>query len=283
MTKRILVVLDPDHDTDVATRYALEIAQAHSGTVTGLALIDRKRIDEAAQGGGVGAMYYAEKLRKDLAAEVRSEAQQLLGRFAETAEAAGVRHADDHIADDDVVRAISDDMKTHDLLVAGSESHFYYADPTRRTHALADLVEKGVAATLVVEKAYRPIRRVLVAYDGGVPADRTLQKFVHLSPFGTDLDIELLHVCGTGDDEMRASEALLRSAQHYLAAYGYRATTTSVEGGTARDRILQHSADTEADLVVSGAYSASGLKKLFFGSTAKGLIEDASVPLFLYH
>ena len=41
--------------------------------------------------------------------------------------------------------------------------------------------------------------------------------------------------------------------------------------------------ETDADLVVAGAYSASGLKKLFFGSTAKGLLEDSPIPLFLYH
>ena len=284
MTKRILVVLDPGHDTHIATQYAIEIAKAHDGAVTGLALVDRKRINEAAIGGGIGAMYYAEKLRLDLADEVRTEAQKLLAEFVEEVEAAGAHHTDDHIAENGVVQAITEDMKTHDLLVAGHESHFYYADPERRTHALADIVAEGAAATLVTESEYRRVRKVLVAYDGGTAAARALQKFAHLSPFGNNLDLEVFHVRDEGREAQLESERLLGGASAYLEGHGFAPIVkTSVEGGDPLDRILEHCKASEADLIVSGAYSASGIKKFFFGSTAKGLIEKSSVPLFLYH
>lgn len=284
MTKRILVVLDPDPETSVATRYAVEIAKAHDGAVTGLALVDRKRIDDAAKGGGIGAMYYAEKLRRELTEEVRSEAQSLLQAFITQVEAAGATHTDDHIADDDVVRGIMEDMKTHDLLVTGQESHFYYAKPDQRTHALASIVEKGAAATLVVHKTYRPITSMLFAYDGGLPAARTMQKFAHLRPFGTDLAIEIVHVCDDNDDARRDSDQLLRDAASYLGAYGFdRLSTTTLHDGSPRERILRHAEETGTDLIAAGAYSATGLKKFFLGSTATGLIEQSPVPLFLYH
>ncbi len=284
MTKRILVVLDPGHDTHIATQYAIEIAKAHDGAVTGLALVDRKRINEAAIGGGVGAMYYAEKLRRDLADEVRTEAQKLLAEFVEEVEAAGAHHTDDHIAENGVVQAITEDMKTHDLLVAGHESHFYYADPERRTHALADIVAEGAAATLVTESEYRRVRKVLVAYDGGTAAARALQKFAHLSPFGNNLDLEVFHVRDKGREAQLESERLLRGASAYLEDHGFAPIVkTSVEGGDPLNRILEHCKASEADLIVSGAYSASGIKKFFFGFTAKGIIEKSSVPLFLYH
>ena len=135
MTKRLLVVLDPDRDTAIATRYAIELAKACDGAVTGLALVDQKRIDAAARGSGIGGYHFAERLRRGLIEEVRTEAQQLLREFVETVERAGARHTEDHVAEDDVVRAIAEDMKTHDLLVAGDKSHFYYADPKQRTYA----------------------------------------------------------------------------------------------------------------------------------------------------
>ena len=283
MTKRILVVLDPGHDTHIATQYAIEIAKAHDGAVTGLALVDRKRINEVVKGGGIGAMYYAEKLRRDLADEIRTEAQKLLSEFVKEVEAAGARHTHDHIAEDGIVQAITEDMKTHDLLVAGHESHFYYADPERRTHVLADIVAEGAAATLVVESEYRPVRKVLVAYDGGKAAARALQKFAHLSPFGTSLDIEIFHMRDEGREAQLESERLLEGASAYLEAHGFVSIfKTSVEGGDLLDGILDCCKSSQADLIVSGAYSASGIKTFFFGSTAKGLIEKSSVPLFLY-
>ena len=284
MTKRILVVLDPGHDTQIATQYAIEIAKAHDGAVTGLALIDRKRINEAATGGGIGSMYYAEKLKRDLADEVRSEAQKLLAEFVDEVEAAGARHTNDHIAEDGVVQAITEDMKTHDLLVAGHESHFYYADPDRRTHTLADIVAKGAAATLVVESEYRPVKKVLIAYNAGTAASRALQKFAHLQPFGTELDMEVFHIRDGGREGKLESERLLNGAAAYLEGHGFgQVTKTSIEGGEPHARIVGQCDATGADLVVAGAYSASGLKKLLFGSTVKDLIGKSKVPLFLYH
>ncbi len=284
MTKRILVVLDPGHDTQVATQYAIEIAKAHDGAVTGLALVDRKRINEASAGGGIGAMYYAEKLRLALSDEVRTEAQTLLAAFVKQVEAAGARHTDDHIAEDSVVQAITDDMKTHDLLIAGHESHFYYADPERRTHALADIVAKGAAPTLVTESEYRPIKRVLIAYDGGTAGARALQKFAHLQPFGTDLDLEILHARDGGRENQLESERLLNGAASFLEGHGFSSITkSSVERGDPLERILERCETSNVDLTVAGAYSATGIKKLLFGSTAKGLIEKSGVPLFLYH
>ncbi|MDX1438488.1 MAG: universal stress protein [Rubricoccaceae bacterium] len=284
MTKRILVVLDPGYDTKVAIRYAIELAKKHDGEVTGLALVDRKRINEASQGGGIGSMYYAEKLKRELTDEVRTEAQKLLLDFITEVEAAGARHSDDHIAESEVVRAITEDMKTHDLLIAGHESHFYYADPERRTHALAGIVEKSAAATFVVESEYREINRVMVAYDGDSAAARAVQKFAHLSPFGTNLNVEVVHVRGHGRENELESDRLTRGAAVYLKSHGYDSVkTTSIEDEKALDRILSHREATNADLIVAGAYSKSGIRKLFFGSTAEGLIEKSKVPLFLYH
>ena len=284
MTKRILVVLDPGHDTLVATRYAIELAKMNDAAVTGLALVDRKRINEASAGGGIGSMYYAEKLKHTLGDEVRSEAQKLLASFMAEVEAAGVRHTEDHIAEDGVVKAITEDMKTHDLLIAGHESHFYYADPERRTHALADIVAKGAAATLIAESEYRAVNRVLVAYDGGTAAARALHKFAHLAPFGVDLDVDVFHVRDGGREAELESERLLQGAVSYLEAHGFREVRqSSVEGGDPLERILKQGNSIEADLIVSGAYSHSGIKKILFGSTAKGLIEKSKMPLFLYH
>ena len=63
MIKRILVALDTDSDTPSATRYATEIASRYDAELTGLAVVDTGSIDAGSRGGGVGSMYYAEKLR----------------------------------------------------------------------------------------------------------------------------------------------------------------------------------------------------------------------------
>jgi nucleotide-binding universal stress UspA family protein len=286
MLKRILVVLDYGSDTSTATRYAVEIAQRTGAEVTGLALVDRKHIEAEASGAGLGAMYYAEKLQHKLSDEARAQARHLLREFAAELDRVGIRHTDDHVGEGVPFNRIVEDMKYHDLLIAGHESHFFYPDRDKRTRTMDEVVEKGAAATLVVEDEYRPIRRVLVAYNSSVSAARAMQKFAELGPVDKEnLEVDIVNVREGGGDEARAeSELMLGLAKSYLDAHAFPSVEgTSLPGGDAKDRLLDHAAQTRADLIVAGAHSRSGLKEFFFGSTASGLIDDAEIPLFLYH
>ena len=285
MIKRILVALDFDSDTTVATRYAVEIAQRTGAEVTGLALVDRKGIEAEAGGAGVGAMYYAEKLQAQLSSEARAQAQHLLRGFTDELDRAGVTHRDDHVSEGVPFERIVEDMKYHDLLIAGHESHFFYPDRDRATHALNAVVEQGAAATLVVEAEYRPIRKVLVAYDRSVSAARAMQKFAELDAFdGAHLEVVVLNVRGGGDDARRESELMLSLSKGYLDAHGFGSVEgVSVESGDPKAAILDFAGRNHVDLIVSGAYAKTGVKKFLFGSTASGLIEQCEIPLFLYH
>jgi len=285
MLKRILVVLDYGSDTSTATRYAIEIAQRTGAEVTGLALVDRKHIKAEASGAGLGAMYYAEKLQDKLSDEARAQARHLIREFAAELDDAGVRHTDDHIEEGVPFNRIVEDMKYHDLLIAGHESHFFYPDRDKRTRTMDEVVEKGAAATLVVEDEYRPVRRVLVAYNSSVSAARAMQKFAELSPMDKEnLEIDIVNVHDDGDEARAESELMLGLAKSYLDAHGFPAVeTTSLRGGDAKGRLLDHATQTRADLIVAGAHSRSGIREFFFGSTASGLIDDAEIPLFLYH
>lgn len=283
MTKRILVVLDTDDDTPVALDTAIDIARRHDGEVTCVALVDTDAINADTVGGGIGSMYYAEKLRGQLKEETRSKAKTLLDRFMAKLDQAGIRHTDDHVAEGARVQSLVEDMKTHDLLVAGRESHFYYAEPEKRTHTLAKVVEQAAAATLVIEKVVPTVHKVLVAYDGETAAARTLQKFAHLSPFGTDIAVELVHLREDTPEARRASDHMMSQAADFLRAYGYTdLTTTGLEGGSPSERIGSHAEASGADLLVAGAYSSKGIKSFFFGSTAVKLLNETNVPLFLY-
>ena len=283
MTQRILVVLDPDDDTPVATETAISIARRYSAEVTGLAFVDKDSIQAESLGGGIGSMYYAERMRESLAEETRAKAHELLGVFTERVEAAGVPHSGDRVGEG-IVRSLLDEMRTHDLLVAGRESHFYYNDPERRTHTLAKVLQECAAATLIVGHDVPEVNRVALAYDGSAPSARAMQKFAHLAPFGTDLDIEIVHVRGSSAEDRLTSERLRADAAAYLAAHGFeRVTTTGIESSDPAERICELAQGDRADLVVSGAYAKSGFRKILFGSSATKLLEEAKVPLFLYH
>ncbi|QXD13803.1 universal stress protein [Rhodocaloribacter litoris] len=277
MIKRILVALDPDSDTLVAIRYAEDIARRYGAEVTGLAVVDLGSIEASARGGGIGSMYYAEKLRERLTEETRAVAQQLIASFQKEVEKAGLPHTE--VVEEGVpFERIVEDMNYHDLLVVGKDPHFFYGHSKQDTNTLARVVKNTIAPTLVVGGAYHPVKRVLVAYDGSRASARALRRFIHLRPFGDDLEVKLLNI---HRDSASESELILRLAQAYLKAHGFPVQAQSMKGDNPTDLIVKHAEEYGADLVVAGAHSVSKIREIAFGSTTVALLKSCPAPLFL--
>lgn len=279
MIKKILVALDPDTDTPVATRYAQQIAQRYAAEVTGLAVVDMGSIEASARGGGIGSMYLMEKVQKELTEEARQHARELTKQFDEAMTNSGVAYHVE-VAEGAPFERIVEDMKYQDLLIVGRDPHFFYSHPETSTKTLVRVVRDTVAPTLVVPNTYRDIERVLVTYDGSNASARAMRRFVHLQPFGTDVQVEILNVY-SGESE--GSRLALEMAKAYLKAHGYNAHTTGLQGSDATAEILNFADRFEADLLVAGAHSVSTWRKLAFGSTTASLIRKCELPLFLDH
>jgi nucleotide-binding universal stress UspA family protein len=92
MIKRILVALDPDEDTPVATKYAISLALRYDASLTGLAIVDTSNIYPTGIIGGLDKTHHARNLWEELSEETRKVAEKLLDRFKISVERAGVRY-----------------------------------------------------------------------------------------------------------------------------------------------------------------------------------------------
>lgn len=277
MIKKILLALDPDSDTPIAVRYAIEIARRYDAEITALAVIDLGGIDAESRGGGIGSMYYAEKLRASLTDETRQKAQELIRDFEGLIAGSGIRHTkavEEGVPYDRII----EDVKYHDLLIIGREPHFFYSRPKQYSKTLAAVVEDTVSPTLVVGNEYRPINRVLIAYDESQAAAQAMREFLQLQPFGTEIEVNILNIY---EEDASDSELRLRLAKDYASRYGFDVKTLSRQGREARKEIVAYAREIQADLVVAGAHSSSGLRKLAFGSSTDELVEHFPSPLFL--
>lgn len=277
MIKRILVALDSDTDTRIAVNYAATMARRTDALVTGLALVDTGSIAAHTKGGGIGSMHFAEKAREQLTAETREHAETLIAQFQEQAEAEGVR-TESAVRAGTPAEQIIGAMRFHDLLLVGRSPHFFYGHPDQETKTLERIINGSMSPTLVVHEDHRPVKHVVIAYDGSRPASKALQGFVQLKPFGEDPLVEVLHVA---DRESEASEALLRHAQVYLEAHGFTVRATTRTGNNPHTVILSHAESVDADLLVVGTHAVSKMREFAFGSTTAQLIAKATLPLFL--
>lgn len=282
MIKRILVALDPDGDTPVATRFAIRLAKKFDASVTGLAIVDTSNIDATIAVGGYGSEMLGYDVWIEMTDETRDTANRLLKTFSSSVEKAGVRHRDIRKTGASY-ELIIDEMNYHDLLITGRNSHYFYNQPDKETGTLTKVIKNGNAPTLIVTDEYRDVERVMIAFDGSGPAARTLKGYVYLLPYGKDVEIELVIIAdGNAIEDMDNASNILKQAELYLTEHGFSYVTKRVlEKGNPGERILNMQLEKDPDLLLLGAHSVSAVQRVTFGSTTHFLLSKSKGTLFL--
>ncbi|MGH8084589.1 MAG: universal stress protein [Lysobacter sp.] len=128
---------------------------------------------------------------------------------------------------------------------------------------------------LVAARAFRPIQRFLIAYDGS-PTTRACVEMVAASPLLHGIGCEVLMV-GADDDANRRE---LAWAVERLGQAGFQPQARIVEG--APDTVIAaHVERGGIDLLVMGAYGHSRIRAMILGSTTTQLLRSCQVPVLL--
>ncbi len=273
MIKRILVALSGTPFTATATKYALELAKLHNAEVTGVTDVDIAKLMKVGPvpvGGGAAAASLAEH-RIHVTEE---HVEQAIADFEQACADAGMIHCVDRETGDPFDQLIAL-WRYHDLTIAGLRGLFEYGVVENPDDVLIRLISDGVRPILAVPKAYRPIRKVLVAYNGSMESAKALKQFVQMDLWP---DIALQIVCF--DMTPQESETLLSDASSYCRAHGLAVQTEHVDGGP-RDHLLEYAQQSEVDLIVLGSTSRARIFKRLLGDTALHCLQNADVPLFL--
>jgi len=128
---------------------------------------------------------------------------------------------------------------------------------------------------LVASRAYAPIERVLVAFDGSATTRKCIE-MVAASPLFTGLEI---HVVTAGNDG-EAARSAMDWALRRLADAGHAAEGRILPGDP--EAVIGDCAREEhADLLVMGAYGHSRIRRLIVGSTTTTLLRTCRIPVLL--
>lgn len=281
MIKRILVALDPDEDTQIAIQYSIRLAKRFQASLTGLAVVDTGNIPINAGTTVLDADYYGKQIWENLTKETREVAEKLLNSFKARVEKAGVKHRQVKKEGASFERIV-EEMKYHDLLIIGRDSRFFYNEPERDTRTLAKVVKNGVSSTLVVTDEYHEVERVMAAFDGSPASARSLKSFVHLLPYGKDIEIELVHIREQKPDKPGAPVYAVEQAEAYLREHNFNYIQKSViDKGKPSEVLLELQAQKNPQLLLLGAHAVSAIRRVTFGSTTHDLITGTQRPLFL--
>ncbi|MEN8154034.1 MAG: universal stress protein [Acidobacteriota bacterium] len=279
MVRRILVPLDGSDYSKVATRVAIRIAKKNKSVVIGLGVVDTEEIEESAIGAGIGSSYYAEHLQNFKKNEALGKIKNFLDEFEDECNKGKVSY-ERYSKSGDPVDEIIEFGKTSDLIVTGLRTFFHFETTPEPGDTLKELLESGVCPIFAVpEKNFRNSGKVLFAYDNSVSAAKAMKKYVQLiksNPF-----VKKVYVLNVNDD-LDESNTILNNVEKYFKSHKLKVEKVR-KVGKPREEIVKFARDNNIITVVMGAYGNNGLQKMFFGRTSKNIIDEGTIPVFVYH
>ena len=176
----------------------------------------------------------------------------------------------------DLIEETNEALEDASLLVIGKRGE---AADFARLHLgsnLERMVRSSQRPILVASRAFKPIERILLAYDGRASANKALEA-VAQNPLLRGLDVTLLLV-GEASTE---NKALLREAQQRLEEADLSVSSELVAGQPV-EVIAERADGGQFDMLVMGAYGGGLLRSMLIGSTTTEMLISCRVPVLLY-
>jgi nucleotide-binding universal stress UspA family protein len=191
-------------------------------------------------------------------------------------DAAGVADVSVRLRHGDIVDAIKDTEADADLIIAGKRGEAADFAKGHLGSNLERIVRAASKPVMAASRAFPPVNRALIAYDGGASADRAV---AHLAKGGLLKGVPIdLVMAGDPSPDRRAA---LDAAAQALRAGGHD-VTAEILPGEPEDAITARVKDRGIGLVVMGAYGHSRIRALIIGSTTTEMLRSCPVPVLLF-
>ncbi len=282
MSDKIIALVDGSVYSTSVCDHAAWVAGRTGAPVELLHVLGRREGAETRDRSGAIALGARTALLNELAALDAQRAKLMMERgrailddARAKLEEAGLAEITTRLRHGDIVETVAEIEDQARVIVIGKRGEAADFATGHLGSNLERLVRSSHKPVLVAARAFRPIEKVLVAFDGGISALKAVDHIAR-SPVFEGLKIHVVTV-GTADAQVTKG---LENAQATLRAAGITAETSTLPGQpeTALARLVE---DAGFDLLVMGAYGHSRIRSLIIGSTTTAMIRACKVPLIL--
>ena len=130
---------------------------------------------------------------------------------------------------------------------------------------------------LVTAQTYRPIDKILLAYDGSQPCKAAFLQMMQL-PFMQSKSLHLVQVVKQEDPNIKAH---LKDLQAQAQSSGVETTVTLLTGNI-EDSLQKYIVENDISLLVMGIHGNRPIHNLILGHTANHMIKEVTIPVLLY-
>mgnify|MGYP001435904596 FL=1 len=188
----------------------------------------------------------------------------------------GLEHVETHLRTGDFVDTVSEFQNNANLIIIGKRGEAADFAKLHIGSNLERLIRSTNKPVLVAARSFKPINRILVAFDGGRSSFGAIE---YLSSNKLYWHLEC-HIVIAGREGNRGQKRL-KSAETLLKKVGIDYQVFSGRGEPEKV-IANHVEKQNIDLLVMGAYGHSRIRNLIIGSTTTQMIRSCRVPVLLF-
>ena len=276
--KSLLTILTDTENADAALAQVVALAETQDGHAEALCLgVDRTQTGYYYA--GANAMVLQETLQR-----AHAEAAEILAYANDTLERSGVRwSSEEGVAQiSDLGRHVAHRARFSDLVVLPRP---YGENRGADAEAIVEAsLFEGHASVLVVPDSGEPLRQpetVIVGWNESVEAMQAIRKALPFLKAAKNVRISVIDPPKHGPERSDPGGLL----SQMLARHGVRCEIDVLSKTMSRvsDVLNRHVADTNADMVVMGAYGHSRFREAILGGATRNMLENAEVPVFMAH
>jgi nucleotide-binding universal stress UspA family protein len=211
----------------------------------------------------------------------RAQLSQKLGRAilddaSSHLEGKGVENVSARLRIGDLVETVAESETDSDLVMIGKRGEAADFAKLHLGSNLERIARSSTKPVFVTARAFQPIKRFMIAYDGGTSAMKAVDH-VARSPLFAGLECSLLMV-GPDSEENRKR---IGNAKATLEAGSFEVDARIIPGQA--DTVIAAAVEEQAvDLLVMGAYGHSRIRSLIIGSTTSEMIRSCKIPVLLF-
>lgn len=279
---KILACIDGSVYADSVIDHAAWVAQGTGMAVELLQVLGRREATASDRSGRIVAGA-RRKLLEELA-ELDAERAKLqhkeawlaLDEAKERLNAAGVSDVTTTLRHGDLVPTLHEREAGAGIVVVGKRGEAADFAKLHLGSNLERIVRASQRPIIIASRAFRPIKRALIAFDGSTSSLKAVDE-ISRSPIFRDVEMLVLTV----GDANANTERTQAQAKAQLSAAGL-SVETRILPGRPETVIAAAVAEEGIDIVVMGAYGHSRLRTLVIGSTTSELIRGCQVPIAVY-
>lgn len=282
MTRKIIALVDGSIYSESVCHHAAWIAQRTEAPVELIHVLGRREAPERADLSGAIRLGARTRLMEELA-ELDAQRAKLVSHRGRAilddarviVDQDGVTGVTTRLRRGDIVETIGEIEDDARVIVIGKRGEAADFAKGHLGSNLERIVRAAHRPVVVAARTFKPIYRVLVAYDGGSSAMKAVEH-ISCSPLFAQLAVTVATVGSETPEVVKG----LADAKALLQAAGIHAATRVVPGQPETE-LGQMVEEEGFGMVVMGAYGHSRIRSLVIGSTTTEMVRSCKVPVVL--